>query len=61
MPDQSLEIAVAPFRLSIGHDFLQAHLYRIGHVDSPLYTLCDSRQPMMTDHQDECEALELFL
>ncbi|GFT07600.1 hypothetical protein TNCV_4045591 [Trichonephila clavipes] len=35
---------VACFRVIIGHDYLQAHLFKIGLADSPLYPLCKSCQ-----------------
>ncbi|GFU68411.1 hypothetical protein TNCV_3077991 [Trichonephila clavipes] len=39
---------VACFRIITGHDYLQAHLFKIGLADSPLCPLCKSR-PMTGD------------
>ncbi|GFU46659.1 gag-Pol polyprotein [Trichonephila clavipes] len=47
---------VACFRVITGHDYLQAHLFKIGLADSPLYLLCKSR-PMTGEHLTDCPAL----
>ncbi|GFX62344.1 putative gag-pol polyprotein [Trichonephila clavipes] len=47
---------VACFRIIIGHDYLQAHLFRIGLADSPLCPLCKS-VPMTGEHLFDCPAL----
>ncbi|GFU41218.1 hypothetical protein TNCV_1848141 [Trichonephila clavipes] len=51
------KVAVAYFRLLTGHDCLRSHLYGIGIADSPDCTLCDSEQPMTTEHLIVCPAL----
>ncbi|GFV85054.1 putative rna-directed dna polymerase from transposon bs [Trichonephila clavipes] len=47
---------VACFRIITGHDYLQAHLFKIGLADSPLCTLCKS-VPMAGEHLSTCPAL----
>ncbi|XP_073991809.1 uncharacterized protein [Rhodnius prolixus] len=47
---------VACFRLATGHDYLQAHLARIGVVNSPTCVLCGVGS-MTGSHLDECQAL----
>ncbi|XP_073989695.1 uncharacterized protein [Rhodnius prolixus] len=49
-------VAVACFRLVTGHDYLQAHLFKIGVVDNPNCVLCGNG-PMTGDHLLEYEAL----
>ena len=46
--------AVACFRLFTGHEYLQAHLYRIG--DSPSCKLFELGDTMYGDHLNVCEA-----
>lgn len=48
--------AVAKFRLITGHDYLQAHLHRIGLVDSDVCPLCGSGS-MVGPHLEQCGAL----
>ncbi|GFX47425.1 hypothetical protein TNCV_1734121 [Trichonephila clavipes] len=52
VPDAPRKAAVVHFRFLIGHDCLRSHPYRIGIVDPPDSTLCDSGQPMTTEHSD---------
>ncbi|GFT59261.1 hypothetical protein TNCV_3892041 [Trichonephila clavipes] len=47
---------VACFRIITGHDYLQAHLFKIGLVDSLLCPLCKS-VPMTGEHLSACPAL----
>ncbi|GFV71328.1 putative gag-pol polyprotein [Trichonephila clavipes] len=47
---------VACFRIITGHDYLQAHMFKIGLVDSPLCPLCKS-EPMSGEHRSDCPAL----
>ncbi|GFW57304.1 putative rna-directed dna polymerase from transposon bs [Trichonephila clavipes] len=47
---------VACFRIITGHDYLQAHLFKIGLADSPLCPLCNS-VPMTGEHLSACPAL----
>ncbi|GFW69550.1 gag-Pol polyprotein [Trichonephila clavipes] len=47
---------VACFRIITGHDYLQAHLFKIGLADSPLCPLCKS-VPMTWEHLFDCPAL----
>ncbi|GFV03474.1 hypothetical protein TNCV_5060151 [Trichonephila clavipes] len=51
--------AVAHFRLrlSTDHDCLRSHLGRFGIADSLDCALCDSGQPMTTEHLAVCPAL----
>ncbi|XP_073991822.1 uncharacterized protein [Rhodnius prolixus] len=49
-------VAVACFRLVTGHDYLQAHLFKIGVVNNPNCALCGDGH-MTGDHLFECEAL----
>ncbi|GFU69932.1 hypothetical protein TNCV_3348571 [Trichonephila clavipes] len=44
------------FRVITGHDYLQAHLFKIGLTDSPLCPLCKS-VPMTGEHLSDCHAL----
>ncbi|GFU35415.1 hypothetical protein TNCV_3641101 [Trichonephila clavipes] len=46
---------VACFRIITGHDYLQAHLLKIGLADSPLCPLCKS-MPMTGEHPSDCPA-----
>jgi hypothetical protein len=48
--------AVARFRLLTGHDYLQAHLHRIGIADSKICPLCSTAR-MDGDHLHNCQAL----
>ncbi|GFT81168.1 putative non-ltr rnase hi domain of reverse transcriptase [Trichonephila clavipes] len=47
---------VACFRIITGHDYLQAHLFKIGLADSPLCSHCNS-VPMTGEHLSDCPAL----
>ncbi|GFY32106.1 hypothetical protein TNCV_2622431 [Trichonephila clavipes] len=47
---------MACFRIISGHDYLQAHLFKIGLADSPLCPLCKS-VPMTGKHLFDCPAL----
>ncbi|GFS89350.1 putative gag-pol polyprotein [Trichonephila clavipes] len=47
---------VACFRIITGHDYLQAHLFKIGLADSPLCPLCKSVS-MTGEHLSACPAL----
>ncbi|GFX61358.1 gag-Pol polyprotein [Trichonephila clavipes] len=47
---------VACFRIITGHDYLQAHLFKIGLADSQLCPLCKS-VPMTGEHLSDCPAL----
>ncbi|GFT23350.1 putative gag-pol polyprotein [Trichonephila clavipes] len=47
---------VAYFRVITGHDYLQAHLFKIGLADSPLCPLCKSG-PMTGEHLSGCPAV----
>ncbi|GFV21271.1 uncharacterized protein LOC103524116 [Trichonephila clavipes] len=47
---------VACFRIITRHDYLQAHLFKIGLADSPLCSLCNS-VPMTEEHLSDCPAL----
>ncbi|GFW07082.1 transposable element Tcb2 transposase [Trichonephila clavipes] len=47
---------VACFRTITGHDYVQAHLFKIGRADSPLCPLCKSN-PMTEEHLSDCLAL----
>ncbi|GFT53537.1 hypothetical protein TNCV_3324971 [Trichonephila clavipes] len=47
---------VACFRIITRHDYLQAHLFKIGLADSPLCPLCKS-VPMTKEHISDCPAL----
>ncbi|GFU97521.1 uncharacterized protein LOC103524116 [Trichonephila clavipes] len=47
---------VACFRIITGHDYLQAHLFKIGLVDSPLCSLCNS-VPMTGEYLSAVPAL----
>ena len=47
---------MACFRLKTGHDYLQAHLCRVGLADSPECVLCTSA-PMLEEHLLDCPAL----
>ncbi|GFX75611.1 uncharacterized protein LOC103524116 [Trichonephila clavipes] len=47
---------VACFRIITGHDYLQAHRFKIGLADSPLCPLCNS-MPMTGEHLSYCPAL----
>ncbi|XP_015916623.1 uncharacterized protein [Parasteatoda tepidariorum] len=60
IPEHLRSVAVASFRLLMGHDCLQNHLFRIGLADSHSCVICDSGQPMTVEHLDECEALTDF-
>ncbi|GFT21704.1 hypothetical protein TNCV_2969631 [Trichonephila clavipes] len=42
--------------ITIRHDYLQAHLFKIGLADSPLWPLCKS-VPMTGEHLSDCPAL----
>ncbi|GFU80704.1 hypothetical protein TNCV_514311 [Trichonephila clavipes] len=55
------KVAEAHFRLLTRHDCLRSHLYRFGIADSPDYTLCNSVQPMTTEHLNMCSALIILL
>ncbi|GFW32843.1 putative gag-pol polyprotein [Trichonephila clavipes] len=55
LPYLGLE-GVACFRIIAGHDYLQAHLFKIGLADSPLCPLCKS-VPMTGEHLSDCLAL----
>ncbi|GFW78018.1 hypothetical protein TNCV_134881 [Trichonephila clavipes] len=44
---------VACFRIITGHDYLQAHLFKIGLADSPLCPLCKS-VPKTGEHLSDC-------
>ena len=52
------DVAVATFRMTTGHDYLQSHLHRIGLADSPLCPLC-SEDEGTADHLTSCRALEV--
>ncbi|GFT58970.1 gag-Pol polyprotein [Trichonephila clavipes] len=47
---------VTCFRIITGHDYLQAHLFKIGLTDSPLCLLCKS-VPITGEHLSDCSAL----
>ncbi|GFV44343.1 putative rna-directed dna polymerase from transposon bs [Trichonephila clavipes] len=47
---------VTCFKIITGHDYLQAHLFKIGLADSPLCTLCKSG-PMTGKHLSDYPAL----
>ncbi|GFX52478.1 nitric oxide synthase, brain [Trichonephila clavipes] len=47
---------VTCFRIITGHDYLQAHLLKIGLADSPLCSLCNS-VPMTGNNLSDCPAL----
>ncbi|GFV12587.1 uncharacterized protein LOC103524116 [Trichonephila clavipes] len=47
---------VACFRVITGHDYLQAHLFKIGQDDSPLCLLYKS-MPMTREHLFDCPSL----
>ncbi|GFW90885.1 ATP-dependent RNA helicase A protein [Trichonephila clavipes] len=47
---------VACFRIITRHDYLQAHLFKIGLSDSPLCPLCKS-VPMTGEHLSDCPTL----
>ncbi|GFV78321.1 hypothetical protein TNCV_94811 [Trichonephila clavipes] len=47
---------VACFRVTTGHDYLQAHLLKIGLADSSLCLLCKS-VPMTGEHPSDCPIL----
>ncbi|GFW54289.1 hypothetical protein TNCV_3702501 [Trichonephila clavipes] len=47
---------VACFRIITGHDYLQAHLFKIELADSPLCPLCKSMS-MTGEHLSACSAL----
>ncbi|XP_042897702.1 uncharacterized protein [Parasteatoda tepidariorum] len=47
---------VACLRLITGHDYLQAHLFKINLVNSPLCVLC-STSPMTGEHLLDCPSL----
>ncbi|GFU37370.1 hydroxysteroid dehydrogenase-like protein 1 [Trichonephila clavipes] len=47
---------VTCFRIITGHDYLQAHLFKIGLADSPLCPLCKS-VPMTGENLSDCPAL----
>lgn len=50
--------AVACFRLTTGHDYLQSHLHRIGVARTPSCVLCNQYKGKMDgDHLDTCPAL----
>ncbi|XP_073990934.1 uncharacterized protein [Rhodnius prolixus] len=49
--------AVACFRMTTGHDYLQKHLHRIGVVDSPMCPLCLQEEEMDSQHLPVCHAL----
>ncbi|GFW69653.1 hypothetical protein TNCV_489971 [Trichonephila clavipes] len=57
VPGAPRKAAVDHFRLLTCHDCLRSHLYRIGVIDSPNYTLCDTGQPMTAEHLIVCPAL----
>ncbi|GFX06105.1 hypothetical protein TNCV_446801 [Trichonephila clavipes] len=50
---------MACFRALTGHDYLQAHLLKIGLADSPLCPLCKS-VPMTGEYLSDCLALLHF-
>ncbi|GFU90024.1 uncharacterized protein TNCV_2439111 [Trichonephila clavipes] len=56
-PEAPKKSCIAPFRLLTGHDCLRSHIYGIGIADLPDRTLCDSGQPMITEHVDEYPGL----
>ncbi|GFW72268.1 hypothetical protein TNCV_703051 [Trichonephila clavipes] len=58
VPGAHRKAAETHFRLLIGHGCLRSHLYRFGIDESPDFTLCDSGQPMTTDHLDVCSVLK---
>ncbi|XP_054712968.1 uncharacterized protein LOC129222479 [Uloborus diversus] len=47
-------LGVASFRTITGHDYLQAHLYKINLADSPL---CEGSSPMTAEHLYRCSSL----
>ncbi|GFT42084.1 putative gag-pol polyprotein [Trichonephila clavipes] len=47
---------VACFRIITRHDYLEAHLFKIGPADSPLCPLCKS-VPMTGEHLSYCPSL----
>ncbi|GFV80799.1 uncharacterized protein LOC103524116 [Trichonephila clavipes] len=51
---------VACFRIITGHDYLQAHLFKISLDDSPLCNLCKS-VPMTGEHLSVCPSLRHVL
>ncbi|GFX59609.1 hypothetical protein TNCV_3753741 [Trichonephila clavipes] len=57
VPEAPRKATIAHLRLLTGHDCLRSHLYRIGTVDSPDFTMCDSGQPMTAEPLDMCPAL----
>ncbi|GFX78627.1 putative non-ltr rnase hi domain of reverse transcriptase [Trichonephila clavipes] len=48
--------SVACFRIITGHDYLQAHLFKIGLADSPFCPLCKSVS-MTGEHLSDCPSL----
>ncbi|GFX75062.1 hypothetical protein TNCV_1846341 [Trichonephila clavipes] len=51
---------VAFFKDITEHDYLQAHLFKVGLADLPLCHLCKS-EPMTEEHLSDCPALLHFL
>jgi len=49
--------AVAEFRLCVGHDYLGAHLHRIGIRPDPYCMLCSLHETMDRNHLGRCAAL----
>ncbi|XP_054711442.1 uncharacterized protein LOC129221031 [Uloborus diversus] len=50
-------LGVASFRTIIGHDYLQAHLYKINLADSPFCVLCEGTSPMTAKYPYRCSSL----
>ncbi|XP_054711176.1 uncharacterized protein LOC129220773 [Uloborus diversus] len=50
-------LGVASFRNITGHDYLQAHLYKINLADSPLCVLCEGTSTMTAEHLYRCSSL----
>uniref|UniRef100_T1I318 Reverse transcriptase zinc-binding domain-containing protein n=1 Tax=Rhodnius prolixus TaxID=13249 RepID=T1I318_RHOPR len=56
-PNLTRRDGVACFRLLTGHDYLQAHLCRIGLAVDPTCTLC-GREDMSSEHLVVCPSIE---
>ncbi|GFX56644.1 hypothetical protein TNCV_3954711 [Trichonephila clavipes] len=60
VPKAPRKDAAARFRLLTGHDCMRSYFCQIGTNDPPDYTLCDSGQPVTTEHLNVWLALKGF-
>ena len=56
-PSEPRRLAVACFRLNIGHGILSKHLNRLGILPSPARILCDQQEDVDRQHLSKCPAL----